>query len=104
MRKYQFPGGSDIFSAITEEDQQKFFSLQGRRRCENEFRAYDTTTLSSYSETLKQVQYRFNAEHDRLPQFNLTLVFREESDLPFYYRKVAGISLILKRFPDCLKI
>ena len=28
---------SDIFSAITEEDKQKFFSLQGRRRCENEF-------------------------------------------------------------------
>ncbi|HPY61220.1 MAG TPA: transposase, partial [Methanospirillum sp.] len=47
---------SDIFSAITEEDKQKFFSLQGRRRCENEFWAYDTTTLSSYSETLKQVQ------------------------------------------------
>jgi len=81
---------SDIFSAITEEDKQKFFSLQGRRRCENEFWAYDTTTLSSYSETLKQVQYGFNKEHDRLPQLNLTLVFGEESNLPFYYRKVAG--------------
>ncbi|NLV28218.1 MAG: IS1634 family transposase [Methanomicrobiales archaeon] len=81
---------SDLFSTITEEDKQKFFSLQGKRRCEHEFWAYDTTTLSSYSETLKQVQYGFNKEHDRLPQLNLTLVFGEESNLPFYYRKVAG--------------
>jgi len=81
---------SELFSSITEEDRQKFFSLQGKRRCENEFWAYDTTTLSSYSETLKQVQYGFNKEHDRLPQLNLTLVFGEESNLPFYYRKLAG--------------
>jgi len=81
---------SEIFSSITEEDKQKFFSLQGKRRCENEFWAYDTTSLSSYSETLKQVQYGFNKEHDRLPQLNLTLVFGEKSNLPFYYRKIAG--------------
>lgn len=81
---------SDLFSSITEEDKQMFFSLQGKRRCEDEFWAYDTTSLSSYSETLRQVQYGFNKEHDRLPQLNLTLVFGEESNLPFYYRKLAG--------------
>ena len=37
--------------------------------------ATDTTTLSSYSETLKQVQYGHNKEHDLLPQLNLALVF-----------------------------
>ena len=97
-------GASDIFSAITEEDKQKFFALQGRQRCKNEFWAYDTTTLSSYSETLKQAQYGFNKEHGRLPQLNLNLVFFFFSNLLFYYRKVTGISLILKQFPDCLKI
>ncbi|NLD26256.1 MAG: transposase, partial [Acholeplasmataceae bacterium] len=59
---------SDLFSSITEEDKQMFFSLQGKRRCEDEFWAYDTTSLSSYSETLRQVQYGYNKEHDRLPQ------------------------------------
>nr|WP_292733865.1 IS1634 family transposase [Methanocalculus sp.] len=57
---------------------------------ENEFWAYDTTTISSYSETLRQVQYGHNKEHDRLPQLNLALVFGQESNLPFYYRKLAG--------------
>src|SRR5690606_41894046 len=31
-----------------------------------------------------------NKEGDRLPQFNLALLFGEESGLPFYYRKLPG--------------
>jgi len=81
---------SELFASITEESKQRFFILQGKRRLENEFWAYDTTTLSSYSETLRQVQYGRNKEHDRLPQLNLALVFGQESNLPFYYRKLAG--------------
>ena len=81
---------SELFASITEENKQKFFSLQGKRRLDNEFWAYDTTTLSSYSETLRQVQYGRNKEHDKLPQLNLALVFGQESNLPFYYRKLAG--------------
>jgi transposase len=81
---------SELFASITDESKQRFFILQGKRRLETEFWAYDTTTLSSYSETLKQVQYGHNKEHDRLPQLNLALVFGQESNLPFYYRKLAG--------------
>jgi len=81
---------SELFASITEESKQRFFILQGKRRVEKEFWAYDTTTLSSYSETLRQVQYGRNKEHDRLPQLNLALVFGQESNLPFYYRKLAG--------------
>lgn len=81
---------SDLFASITEEDKQRFFSLQGKRRVDQEFWAYDTTTLSSYSETLRQVQYGHNKEHDQLPQLKLALVFGQDSNLPFYYRKLAG--------------
>ena len=81
---------SELFASITEERKQQFFILQGKRRLEKEFWAYDITTLSSYSETLKQVQYGHNKEHDRLPQLNLALVFGQDSNLPFYYRKLAG--------------
>jgi len=81
---------SELFASISEEDKFKFFRLQGRRRLEKEYWAYDITTFSSYSESLRQVQYGWNKEHDRLPQFNLALVFGEKSHLPFYYRKLAG--------------
>ncbi|MFB6367967.1 transposase, partial [Paenibacillus elgii] len=75
---------------ITEEARERFFRLQGRRRAEKEYWAYDTTTLSSYSECLKQVKYGMNKEHDPLPQINLALLFGEQSNLPFYYRKLPG--------------
>lgn len=48
------------------------------------------TAASSYSEGLRQVQYSRNKEGDPLAQLNLALVFGETSNLPFYYRKLAG--------------
>ena len=81
---------SELFAAITEEKKNEFFRLQGKRRNEKEFWAYDTTSISSFSEHLRQVQYGNNKETDRLPQFNLAMVFGESSNLPFYYRKLAG--------------
>lgn len=81
---------SELFQSITEEDKMHFFRLQGKRRAEHEYWAYDTTSISSYSETLKQVRYGKNKEGDALPQLNLALLFGEDSGLPFYYRKLAG--------------
>lgn len=81
---------SELFSSITEEAKMKFFQLQGRRRIEDEYLAYDTTSISSYSEELSLVKYGKNKDHDPLPQFNLLLVFGEKSYLPFYYRRLAG--------------
>lgn len=81
---------SELFASITEEAKNQFFRLQGKRRTEKEFWAYDITSVSSYSEYLRQVQYGKNKENDRLPQLNLALVFGEISNLPFYYRKLAG--------------
>ena len=81
---------SELFMGISEEAIQHFFRLQGERRMENEYWLYDTTSFSSYSETLNQVQYGHNREGDKLPQLNLALVYGEQSKLPFYYRKLAG--------------
>jgi transposase len=81
---------SEIFSGITEDNVRQFFRLQGRRRVEREHWAYDITTISSYSECLRQIQYGHNKDNDGLPQLNLAIVFGEESRMPFYYRKLAG--------------
>jgi transposase len=81
---------SEIFASITEESKENFFKLQGKRRVEKEYWAYDTTSISSYSESLKQVKYGKNKDDDDLPQINLALLFGEESMLPFYYRKLPG--------------
>lgn len=81
---------SELFASVNEENKDQFFRLQGKRRIEKEYWAYDITSISSYSEHLRQVQYGKNKENDRLPQINLAMVFGEESNLPFYYRQLAG--------------
>ena len=81
---------TELFQSITEEAKMQFFRLQGKRRAEKEYWAYDSTSISSRSETLKQVKYGKNKDDEHLPQINLALVFGEESRLPFYYRKIAG--------------
>jgi len=68
----------------------RFLRLQGKRRVEKEYWAYDSTSISSYSESLKQVKYGKNKDGEKLPQINLALIFGENSGLPFYYRKLAG--------------
>jgi len=81
---------SELFASITEEARQRFFCLQGKRRIDKEYLAYDTTSISSYSKSLRQVRYGKNKDHEHLAQINLTLLFGQQSRLPFYYRKLAG--------------
>jgi len=81
---------SELFQSIDEESRMSFFKRQGKRRIEQEYWAFDTTSISSYSDTLSQVKHGKNKEHDALPQLNLALLFGEQSGLPFYYRKLPG--------------
>lgn len=81
---------SELFASITEEARQRFFRLQGKRRLDSEYLAYDSTSVSSYSKCLRQVRYGKNKDHEHLPQINLSLLFGQQSRLPFYYRKLAG--------------
>ncbi|MEX1031355.1 MAG: IS1634 family transposase [Paenibacillaceae bacterium] len=81
---------SELFQSIDEESRMSFFEKQGKRRIEQEYWAFDITSISSYSDTLSQVKKGKNKEHDRLPQINLALLFGEQSGLPFYYRKLPG--------------
>lgn len=81
---------SELFGRIREEQKMRFFALQSKRRVEQEYLAYDTTSISSYSQGLKQVKYGNNKEDDCLPQMNLALLYGESSHLPVYYRKLPG--------------
>jgi transposase len=81
---------SEIFASITENAKNMFLKQFATRHAKKECWLYDTTSISSYSETLKQVQWGKNKEHDNLPQINLALAYGEDTNLPFYYRKLAG--------------
>jgi hypothetical protein len=77
---------SDLFQSIGEDSRQQFFRMQSKRRAETEYLFYDITSISSYSETLRQVRYGYNKEHDLLPQINLALLYTQRTMLPVCYR------------------
>jgi len=95
---------SEIFSSISENEKTLFFKERIKRCLKNEYLAYDTTSISSYSETMEQIKYGHNKDLESLPQINLALVFGEEAMLPVYYRKMPGnisdISTIKKLLID----
>jgi transposase len=81
---------SELLSQITEGSKMDFLKRQAKRRSENEYLFYDSTSISSYSIQLKQVKYGKNKDGDSLAQINLALLFGQKSGLPAYYRKLAG--------------
>jgi transposase len=81
---------SELLCTITENSKIEFFKKQINRRLENEYFAYDTTSISSYSELIKLVKYGHNKDNDQLPQINLALIVGEKSLLPVYYRLIPG--------------
>ena len=83
---------SEILRSVTEGSKMEFFRCLAKRRKHEEYWAYDYTSISSYSEQLNQVKYGHNKDHEPLPQLNLLLLYGESSNLPFYYRKLAGNS------------
>ena len=81
---------SEMLLDMKESAKLGFFKRQSKRRLEKEYLAYDTTSVSSYSEHIKSVRYGKNKDHDKLPQINMALIFGEESCLPVYYRVLPG--------------
>lgn len=94
---------SDLLGAIPEASKMEFFRRQAKRRSEKEFLAFDTTSISSYSEAIKMARYGKNKEGDDLKQINLALLYGEVSRLPVYYRKLAGNTADVSTITNLLK-
>jgi transposase len=95
---------SELLRDVPEGAKLEFFRRQSLRRQEKEYLAYDTTSVSSYSEYIKAVRYGKNKDHDNLPQVNVALIVGEESGMPVYYRALPGnisdVSTIRKLIKD----
>lgn len=94
---------SELFSLITKEAKMTYFKFQAKRHGMNEYLAFDTTSISSYSQLIKQAKYGKNKEGDLLPQTKLALLYGAESMLLVYYRKFAGNITDVKMIENFIK-
>lgn len=94
---------SELLGMITEECKMYYFKRQAKRHGSKEYLAFDTTSISSFSQLIKQAKYGKNKEGDVLPQLNLALLYGEESMMPVYYRKLPGNISDVKTIENLLK-
>lgn len=97
---------SELFTRITEESKTRFFKLRLKRCDKDEYWAYDTTSISSYSQLNNMVRYGNNKDGEPLPQVNCLLLFGQTSNLPISYRMLAGnisdVSTLKATLHECL--
>ncbi len=80
----------------------RFFKLCFKRCAQDEYWAYDTTSISSYSQANNMVRYGKNKDGDSLPQLNCLLVFGQSTNLPVLYRMLPGNVSDVSTLHECL--
>ena len=80
----------EMFASITYEERMTFFEEWIKIRQEQEYIAYDVTSISTYSSGIDIAEWGYNRDDERLPQVNLGMYFGTTSQLPVYYTIYSG--------------
>lgn len=83
---------------VDETLQQKFFSKRCEALPEGDALAYDSSTISTYSENQVEARYGFNKAHDGLKTIKLLTLYSIESRQPIAFTKQPG------NLPDVISI
>lgn len=96
-----------ITQKITERHRTELLSLRAARLDKNELCAVDSTSISTYGDTLTDIRWGRNKEHLPLEQINSVVVYTLSSHLPVYYKTFPGnmpdsrsLDVILKDLDD----
>lgn len=96
-----------LTQAITEKHRMELLSLRASRLGKDELCAVDSTSRSTYGESLADIHWGKNKEHLPLEQINSAVVYTLSSHMPVYYRTFPGnmpdsrsLDVILKDLKD----
>lgn len=81
---------SDLCKNISLDERAKFFKRWVYARENEEYLAYDITSISSYSTGNDNVEWGYNRDEEKLPQINMGMIFGESSKIPVYYNVYPG--------------
>ena len=102
---------SKLLESITADQRQQYMKRRLNHSCggeNNNFWAFDTTSISSYSETLSKVAYGHNKEDPEMPMIKIALLIDETNGEPLYYKvlngSIADVSLLRNLFVDLAQL
>jgi transposase len=83
---------SELLKEIGNQEHKRleFFRSWAKHRAEQEYIAFDITSISSYSQLIEAVEYGYNRDGEDLPQINLGMLFGQTSLLPVFYTVYQG--------------
>jgi transposase len=81
---------SELFSSISFSERDVFFSKWIKSRMEQEYIAYDVTSISTTSAGIEEAEHGYNRDKENMPQVNIGMYFGESSKLPVYYNLYNG--------------
>jgi transposase len=76
---------SRLFASITYSERAGFFKEWVKARSEQEYIAYDVTSVSTYSKGIDIAEWGYNRDNEKLAQVNIGMFYGAESRLPVYY-------------------
>jgi transposase len=94
---------SEFFDRITMTERNKFHKKWIKLVKENEYLALDITSVSSDSTKLEEVSYGHNKENNKMKQFNLCMLFGENTYYPMYQTIYHGILTDVKTLKNTIE-
>jgi transposase len=81
---------SQLFASITHADRMSFFRNWVARNRGEGYLAYDVTSFSSYAEGIRDAEWGYNRDGEKLPQINMGCYLSQTSGLPLFYVTYPG--------------
>jgi transposase len=81
---------SSLFASITHAERMAFFKAWVNLNDTSGCLAYDVTSFSSYAEGIRDAEWGYNRDGDRLPQINMGCYLSHKSGLPMFYVTYPG--------------
>jgi len=81
---------SSFFASLTHDEKMAFFKRWVCANAQQGYIAYDVTSFSSYADGVRDLEFGYNRDGDRLPQLNLGCYLSQETRLPMFYVTYPG--------------
>ena len=81
---------SALFATVSYDERMEFFRQWVKMKSDTDYISYDVTSFSSYAQGIKELEWGYNRDGDRLPQINLGCYIGQGSRLPLFYVTYPG--------------
>ena len=81
---------SELFASISHAERMRFFRSWAHAQPTGSYYAYDVTSFSSYASGIRDTEWGYNRDREKLPQINLGCYVNQTTGLPVFYLTYPG--------------